>query len=281
MRERSMPNKNLKEIFKRARKERWAIGQFNISNLETLLAIVQAAKNLKAPVIIGTSEGESKFIGLRQAAALVKSFKENTGLPIFLNLDHGKNLDYIREAIDSGYDGVHFDGSELPLEENIKRAKEIVKIAEKKGVLVEGEVGVIGGELTRPKEAKKFVKATKIDSLAINIGTWHGLGQKAGINFQRLQEINGEVRDVPLALHGGSGVPDSHIKKAIALGITKININTELRMAFTDTLKLVLAKNPEEFTPYKYMAEVITAIQKVVENKIKLFGYVKFIRKNS
>lgn len=269
-----MPDKNLKDYFKKAQKEGWALGHFNISNLETLRAIAQAAENLKSPLIIGTSERESRFIGLRRAAVLIKSFKKETGLPIFLNLDHGQSLSYIKEALAAGYDSLHFDGSKLPLAENIKMTKELVKIAKKKEILVEGEVGVIGGELTDVKEAQKFIEETKIDVLAINIGTWHGRGEKAGINFQRLAEISKGVRNVFLVLHGGSGVPDSHIKKAIELGIRKININTELRLAFTNTLKEVLRENPNEFIPYKYMPKVIETVQKVVENKIKLFGSI-------
>src|SRR3989338_3478271 len=168
--QRSMQNK-IKYYLDRARNEGWAIGHFNISNLETLRAIVQAAKKMQCPVLIGTSEGESKFLGLKQAVALVKTFQEETGLPVFLNLDHGKSFEYIKEAADAGYDAVHFDGSELPLEENIKITREIVKIAKKKGVLVEGEVGVIGGELTDPKEAGEFARETGIDDLAVNICT--------------------------------------------------------------------------------------------------------------
>ncbi len=134
---------NIKEYLKKAQKNHWAIGQFNISNLETLRAIVQAAQNFKSPVIIGTSENESKFIGLKQTIALVRSFREETGLSIVLNLDHGKSFEYIKEAANSGYDAVHFDGSRLPIEENIKIAREITDYAHNKGILVEGEVGVI------------------------------------------------------------------------------------------------------------------------------------------
>ena len=267
----------LKDYLKKAREEGWAIGQFNISNLETLRAIVQAAQKLKSPVIIGTSEGESKFIGLARAVSLVKTFKKETGLPIFLNLDHGKSLDYIKEAISVGYDAVLFDGSELALTENIKIAKDAVTSAGKKRVLVEGEVGVIGEELTDAFEAERFVQEAKVDTLAVNIGTRHGQGQNEEIDFQKLQEIRTKVKDVFLVLHGGSGVPDADIKKAIESGIVKININTELRTAYTNALKQALADNPEEVVPYKYMPKVIEAIQSVVEKKINLFGSVNRI----
>ncbi len=280
------------DYFKKAQKEKFAIGQFHISNLETLRAIMRAAQNLRSPVIIGTSEGESKFIGLRQAVALIKSFKEETGLPIFINLDHGKDFEYIKEAIDLGYDAVHFDGSRMPLEENIEIAKKVAEYGHKKKVFVEGEVGIIKGaserhkekievneeDLTDPEEALRFINETKVDSLAINIGTFHGVdisGGKPHINLQRLREIKEKVGErVFLVLHGGSGVMEEDIKEAIAIGIRKININTELRLSFTNALRKALEKNPEETTPYKYMSESISAVQKIVEDKIKLFGSI-------
>jgi len=280
----------IKDYFKKAQKEKWAIGQFNISNLETLRAIVKAAQNLKSPVIIGTSEGESKFMGPGEVVALVASFRKEYGLPIFLNLDHGKNFDYIKEVIDLGYDAVHFDGSELSLEENIKTAKKVVEYGHKKKVFVEGEVGIIDGaseilknipeikeeNFTKPEEALKFVKETKVDSLAINVGTLHGMGvlkKDPNINLNRLKEIKEKVGGKAfLVLHGGSGTQEEDIRKAIELGIVKININTELRAAFTDTLEKSMKEKPEEITPYKYFPEVIDAVQKIVEDKIKLFG---------
>lgn len=262
---------NLKDYFKKAQKGGWALGSFNISNLEALRGIVQAAQKMKSPVIISTSEGESRFIGLKQAVALVKALKEETGLPIFLNLDHGKSFEYIKEAVEAGYDAVHFDGSKLPLEENIEISKKVIEIARPKNILVEGEVGIIGGDFTLPAEAERFVKEAKVDSLAINVGTQHGINEEH-IDFQRLEEIKNILKDVPLVLHGGSGVPDEEIKKALKLGIIKININTELRVAFTGALKQSLENNPEEVIPYKYLPEAIVAVQKIVEEKIKLFG---------
>lgn len=267
--------RNLKYYLKKAGKEKWAIGQFNFSNSKILKAIIQAAKKMQSPVILGTSEGESESIGLKQAVAMVKSYKEEMGLPIFLNLDHGKSFNYIKKAIEAGYQAVHFDGSKLPLKKNIKIAKKVVRYAHKKNVLVEGEVGVIGGVLTNPKETQEFLKETKVDSLAINVGTIHGI-RKSGINpqinLQRLKEIKKKTGRTPLVLHGGSGTSEKDIKAAIKLGVVKININTELRIAYTNTLKKVLKKKPKEITSYKYMPEVIEAVQKVVEGKIKLFG---------
>lgn len=266
----------IKDYFKKAEKEGWAIGQFNFSTLETLKAIIRAAQNLKSPVIVGTSEGESGLIGLKEAVSLIRAYQKETGLPIVLNLDHGQSLDYIKEAVKAGYQAVHFDGSKLPLIENIAITKRVVALSKKKKILTEGEVGMIGSDLTDPEEAEKFVKETKIDNLTINIGTWHGLpaekGPKVGIDFQRLKEIKNRLKNIPLVLHGGSGVPESHIKEAIKSGIVKININTELRMAYTNSLRKILQEKPEEIIPYKYLPEVIFAVQKIVEEKIKLFG---------
>jgi len=280
----------LKKYLKIAQKQKWAIGHFNFSNLETLRAIIQAAEKLKSPLILGTSEGESKFIGLKQAVALVNSYKKEKGLPIFLNLDHGQSFNYIKKAIDAGYEAVHFDGSKLFLKENIKETKKVVKYAKKFGVLVEGEVGVIGTDasriyrkkfeirekdLTNPADAERFVRETKTDSLAISIGTFHGIevrGLNPRLRLERLKEIKKRAGDTFLVLHGGSGTPKEDIKKAIKLGIDKININTELRIAYTNALKKILKKKPKETTPYKYMPEAIKAVQKVVEEKIKLCG---------
>lgn len=280
---------NLSHYFKKAQKEGWAIGQFNISNLELLRAAFEAAKNLKSPIIIGTSESESRYIGLRQAALLVKSLREESGLPIFSNLDHGRTFEYIKEAIDAGYDTVHFDGSKLPLKENIKIAKKVSDYAHKKGILIEGEVGIVAGvsglhreapavaerNPTDPAEAKYFVQDTNVDRLAINIGTFHGLlvsGEKHRIDLDRLSSIKKAVGTIPLVLHGGSGISVEDIKKAIKGGVVKININAAMRLAYTSALKNSLRENPEEIVPYNYFPQVIKAVQKVVEEKIKVFG---------
>jgi fructose-bisphosphate aldolase class II len=261
---------NFKGYLKKAVKEGFAIGQFNISNFETLKAIIQAAEKLRSPVIIGTSEGESRFLGLEKAVALVSSFRKEKGMPVFLNLDHGKTLDYIKKAVNVGYDSVHFDGPEFSLDKNIEIAKELVRIAKVKGIVVEGDVGFVGKNLAEPEDVERFLKEVKVDSLAVSIGTWHGEGKKCGIDFTRLEEIKKRAKNVPLVLHGGSGVPGSHIKKAIKMGVAKININTELRLAYTRSVQK--AASGEEIAPYKYMPEVISNIQKVVEEKIKLFG---------
>jgi ketose-bisphosphate aldolase len=273
--------KNLKYYFKKAQKGKWAIGQFNFSNAETLKAIIQAAEKLKSPVILGTSEGESKFFGLRQAVALANSYREKVKVPLFLNLDHGKSFSYIKKAVDAGYDTVHFDGSRLNLSRNVRIAKRVVGYARRKKVLVEGEVGAIGealgrkGILTDPLEAKRFITETKVDSLAVAVGNLHGIRLK-GINpkldLKRLREIKKKTGSFPLVLHGGSGTPRKDTKEAIKSGIVKVNINTDLRIAYTKALKKVLKKKPGENTPYKYLPAAAAAVQKVVEEKIKLFG---------
>lgn len=277
-------------FFKKAGKEKWALGQFNVSNLETMRAIFLAAQNLKSPVIIGTSQRESEFIGLAQTVALTRAFEEETGVPAILNLDHAKDLDYIIKALSAGYDAIHFDGSALDLSENIENTRKVVSLCRKKGVLVEAEIDLIPGaskilekapeniakNLTNPESAEKFLKETKVDSLAVNIGTFHGVdaAQKDyPVDIERLVEIKSKVGDKAfLVLHGGSGVSSDDIKNAIAKGIVKINVNTDLRIALTRALKESLNESPNETTPYKYMSKSVEAVRKVVEQKITLFN---------
>jgi fructose-bisphosphate aldolase class II len=280
---------NLKDYLEKAQKENWAIGQFNFSTLEQLKAIIQAGKKLNSPIIVGISEGGSDFVGLKQAVNLVDGYRGEKNSALFLNLDHGKSFDYIKKAIDAGYDYVHFDGSGLDLTENIKVSKRVAEYAHKKGVLVEGEFNVTAGaskvlgeipeasqkNLTDPQQAYKFSKETQIDSLAVSIGNFHGIeasGKNPVIDFNRLKKIKEQIPDQFLVLHGGSGVSDQDIKKLVNSGIVKININTELRLAYINSLKKVLKDKPLEITPYKIMPEVISSVQEVVETKIKIFG---------
>ncbi|MDD3399463.1 MAG: class II fructose-bisphosphate aldolase [Candidatus Paceibacterota bacterium] len=272
--------------FKKAQKERWAIGQFNVSDMNALKGVVAAAVKLKSPIIIGTSEGESGFLGLKEAANLVDFYRRKTGLPILLNLDHGRSLEYIKRAINEGYSAVHFDGSKLPLNENIKIAGKVKDYARKRGVLVEGEMDAVSGsssllkkapeaksvKMTDPLEAKRFVSLSGVDSLAVSIGTFHGQvrGFQPKIDLERLKDINNQLKNTFLVMHGGSGVSEKDIRSAISLGIVKINVNTELRVAYSQALKKGLSGG--ETTPYKYLPEAVEAVQKVVEKKIKLFG---------
>jgi len=279
--------KNLKYYFIQAQKEKWSIGQFNFSDLTQVKGIVAVAEKLKSPVILGTSEGESKWFGLEEAVAIRNVLRKKTGLPIFLNLDHGKTFDYVKQAIDAGYDMVHFDGSKLPLLENIEKTKEVIKYAKWRGVLVEGEVGKIGTEsskiytekfeinetdLTNPSDAEIFIKDTKSDLLAIGIGNFHGTqatGENPNLKIDVLKRIREVVKNTGLVLHGGSGTPEESVRQAIENGIIKININTELRIAFTEGLKNRLVDG--EIVPYKYLPAAQAEVEKVVERKIVLF----------
>lgn len=281
--------KNLKYYLNRAYKEQWAIGQFNFSDFSQVKGIVQAAQNLKSPIILGTSEGESKFVGLREAVTIRNVLRKKTGLPIFLNLDHGKSFEYLKEAIWAGYDMVHFDGSKLSMEENMKVSREVVKFAKWRGVVVEGEIGRISTDasrvyagkfeikeedLTNKEEAKNYVKKTGVDVLAVSVGTFHGVdaeGASPHIRLDRLEKIKSAIK-TPLVLHGGSGTPEEDIRQAITLGIVKININTETRIAFSNALRKTLETNKEEIVPYKYLGDAIDAVRGVTEKNIKLFG---------
>ena len=263
--------KNLKYYFDKAQQEEWAMGQFNFSDFSQMKAIIEASADLRSPVLLGTSESESKFFGLEEAVALRNVLRKKTGLPIFLNLDHGKSFEYVKQAIDAGYDMVHFDGSKLPFQENIKITKQVKNYAKWRNVLVEGEVGTIGTDsskvyqekfeiieknLTKPEEAKEYVKKTGVNLLAVSVGNFHGIeisGVDPNLRLDLLKKIKEALGDKFLVLHGGSGTPEEDIKKAIRLGIVKININTELRLAFSGNLKMALDENPEEIVPYKYL----------------------------
>ena len=279
-------------IFKQAKENKYAIGAFNASGLEGIRAIVQAARKLKSPVIISTSEGEKKFIGGKQIKAAVDVWRKETDLPIVLHLDHGKSFEIVKEAIDDGYDSVHFDGSELSFKENMEITKRVVEFAKNNGALnVEGEMGYLRGgstlhgaveikeeDLTVPKEALKFVEETGVDILAIAIGNIHGIIKNKNLKnphlfLGRLKEISECLGDKAfLCLHGGSGTPEEDIKKAVEFGIVKVNINTALRMAYAESLRKFLQENLDEFKPHNIMTPVVEAVQRVVEEKIKLFG---------
>ena len=279
--------KNLKYFFTKAEREKWAIGQFNFSTLEQLRGIVLAGKETKTPVILGTSQGEASFFGLEEAIAMRDILRKKIFPYIYLNLDHGKDFNLIKKAVNLGYDCVHFDGSKLSLKENIKMAKAVVKYAHKKGVLVEGEIGAIGTESSRiykkkfhlqekdlanPDEALLLVQEAKLDSLAVGIGSFHGVqvvGQNPRLRIDRLTEIKSKTKKLPLVLHGGSGTPSQDIKKAIQNGIVKVNINTELRVAWKKSLIKSLKKNSVK--PYDILPGVSIAIQAKTREKIKLF----------
>jgi len=280
---------NLKYYLEKAQKEGFAIPQFNFSDFSQMKAVIKKSVELQSPIILATSEGESKFFGLEEAVTLRDFYRKKTGLPIFLNLDHGKSFDYVKLAIDAGYDMVHFDGSKLPLDENIKITKEVIEYATEKGVLVEGEVGRIGTDssklysekfeikeedLTKPDEALKFLNETKADLLAVSMGNFHGIeisGIDPNLRIDVLKAIREKVGDALLVLHGGSGTPEDGIKEAIQNGIVKININTELRLAFAGNIRRSLS-DVEEIVPYKFLANAMTSVERVAGAKIEMFG---------
>ena len=289
--------KTLRECLAEANEKKTAIGHFNISNLEALWAIFRAAEGLSAgwrmPVIIGVSEGERDFVGVRQVVALVKSVREEHDYPIFLNADHTYSFDRVKEAIDAGFDAVIFDGSKLDLEENIRITKQCVDYARSVNpeIIVEGELGYIGtssklldaipegvklgvDDLTKPDEAKRFVAETGVDLLAPAVGNIHGMlksGADPALNIARVGEIR-ESAGVPLVLHGGSGNNEQDFRDAITAGVRIVHINTELRVAYRDALRLTLQENPDEVAPYKILKPAVTAMQKVVQKKLKLFN---------
>ncbi len=278
-----------KDVLDKAKHGGYAIGAFNAANLETIKAIVNAAMSQQSPVMIEASDSEADFIGKKQLVALVRIFEQENGIPILLNLDHAQTKDSVLEAIEAGFDYVHFDGSKFPYEENVRITKELAVVAHTKGILIEGEMDAIAGssadhtaepaaayQNTVPYsdavKAQEFVSAVGVDTFAAFIGNVHGLyaGEKK-INLPRLQIIRAALPTTFLSLHGGSGIPASDIKVAIGSGVVKINVNSELRVAYRDALRRILSDS-QEVAIYKLMPPVITAVQKIVEEKIRLFG---------
>lgn len=287
--------KTLPEYIQDALQKKVAIGHFNISNIEGLWAIFNVARRLNVPVIIGVSEGEREFVGVRQVAALVRSLRDQYGHPIFLNADHTYSVEKVKEAIDAGFDAVIFDGAKLSFDENVAQTRECVEYARNCGrdVLVEAELGFIGqsskvldaipegvdlseSALTAPDVAKNFVDLTGVDLLAPSVGNFHGMlrgGVDPKLNIERVKAIS-EATGVPLVLHGGSGNSTDDFSQAIAAGIAIVHINTELRVAYRDALKLSLQENPEEVAPYKIMKPSVAAMEKVVEAKLTVFNTI-------
>ena len=282
----------VKDYLKRTVSEKWALGHFNFSEDEALRAIVESAVKLKTPIFVGTSEGEKKHIGTKEAVALIKAFREEFQIPIFLNADHHKTFESVKEAVDAEYDAILADFSALPFEENIKLTKQSVEYAKSKNpnIIVEGELGYVRGEskiqneiieikpedLTKPEEAARFVKETGVDTLAPAVGNIHGIAANAPkLDFSRISEIKKAVGDdVYLVLHGGSGMNESDFKNAIAAGVSVVHINTEIRVAFMEALKETIAKMPEETTPYKILTPSVEAMKKIIEKKLRIFGSI-------
>jgi len=292
--------KTLREYIKEAEEKKVAIGHFNISNLEGLHGIYNAAKNLSAsgganvPVIIGLSEGEEEFVGKNEAVALIHAIRERDNYPIFLNADHHYSFESVKTVLDIGFDSAIIDAVKLPLEENIALTRKCVDYArelskkENRDILIEAELGFIGtsskildeipqgvseATMTRPEDAKSFVEKTGIDLLASSVGNIHGMikGGNPKLNIERIGEIR-KACGIPLVLHGGSGISDEDFKKAIKAGISVIHVNTEIRVAYKEALEKFLKENPNEVVPYKILKPAVEAIEKVVESRLKLFS---------
>jgi len=302
-----MPLLTNRELLTRAKKGGYAVGAFNINNMEILQAIVSAGEAEKSPVILAVSEGAIKYAGMPYIVSMVRTASEQSFIPMSLHLDHGGDLKVIQSCIENGFTSVMIDGSHLEFEGNVEITKKVVGMAKKKGVSVEAELGRLKGIeekvsvsekeafLTDPQAAEEFVKRTEVDALAIAIGTSHGAYKFKGevkLDFERLKEIAKRV-NLLLVLHGASGVPlpvlekaerfgaklpgakgipDEAIQKAISLGISKINIDTDLRLSFIGAIREVFATKPEEFDPRKILGPGREAIRLTVQSKMRLFG---------
>jgi len=279
-----------KEVLAKAKSEKYAVGQFNINNLEWTKAILLTAQECNSPVILGVSEGAGKYMcGFKTVADMVKAMVESLEItvPVVLHLDHG-SYEGAKKAIEAGFSSVMFDGSHYGIEENIEKTKEIIALANSKGISVEAEVGSIGGEedgvvgageVADPAECK-MIADLGVDILAAGIGNIHGKypANWAGLNFEVLAEIEKATSPMPLVLHGGTGIPADMIKKAISLGVSKINVNTECQLAFADaTRKYIEAGKDLEgkgFDPRKLLAPGVEAIKATVKEKMELFGSI-------
>ena len=294
-----------KEIFAKARVSDYAIGAFNVNNMEIVQGIVDAAKIEQAPLILQVSAGARKYARPAYLLKLVEAAIEDTGLDICLHLDHGEDFDICKKCVDDGFTSVMVDGSKHPFEENIALTKQVVEYAHAHGVVVEAELGKLAGvednisvdersaKFTDPAEAQEFVERTGVDSLAIAIGTSHGAYKFKGepyLDFERLKEIHSLIPETPLVLHGAStvlrefvdrcneyggqipgaqGVPEEMIREATKYGICKVNIDTDLRLAMTAEIRRFMVESPSEFDPRKYLGPARDAIQRMVQHKIR------------
>lgn len=294
-----------KEMFKKAYEGHYAIGAFNINDMEIIQGVVNAAKAEKSPVILQVSSSALKYAGPKYLKAMVDAAIAETGIDLALHLDHGPDFETCKLAIASGFTSVMFDGSHYPYEENVKLTKEVVDYAHARGVVVEAELGKLAGvedevkvasheaTYTDPDQAVDFVKRTGVDSLAIAIGTSHGAYKfqgEAKLDFDRLQIIQDKLPGFPIVLHGASsvepayvamcnefggniagakGVPEDMLRKAASMAVCKINMDTDIRLAMTGSIRKVFGENPKEFDPRKYLGLARTNIQSLVEAKIK------------
>ena len=275
-----------KELLLDAQKNKYAVGAFNVNNMEGIQAIIQAAEETNSPVILQASQGGLKYAGVDYIAELGKLAANKAKVPVALHLDHGTDFEQVMQCIRHGFSSVMIDGSRFPLEENIAFTKKVVEIAHMVGVTVEAELGKIGGTedhitvsekdatFTDPEEAKRFVEETGVDYLAIAVGTAHGVYKGVPkLDFERIEQIRNAI-DVPLVLHGSSGVPYESLEKAIALGICKINIDTDIRASFAGTVKEYLLENPDQIDPRKILGPATEAMKKTIKEKMEVFGSV-------
>ncbi len=277
---------SMTNMLKKAQEGKYAVGQFNINNLEWTQAVLEATKENNAPVILGVSEGAMKYMGgFKVVSAMVNSLIETLDVtqPVALHLDHGSSFESCKEAIDAGFSSVMIDGSKLPIDENIAVTKQVVEYAHAKGVSVEAEVGCVGGnedgvvggvKYADANECKRIVDEAGIDALAAALGSVHGeYHGEPVLGFKEMEEIR-DLTNMPLVLHGGSGIPEHQIKKSIELGHCKINVNTECQQAFTKRVREVLANDDKVYDPRKFIGPGKEAIKQVVTDKMIEFGSV-------
>jgi fructose-bisphosphate aldolase, class II len=284
---------SLSKILERTRIDGTAIGHFNVSDLVQLKAVVSAAQELNVPVLVGASEGERAFVGVRQIAALVQSFRKASDCPIFLNADHTHSLEGALEAARAGFDAIVFDRSSVAFEQNVRETRQAVEALKsvRANIVVEGEIGDIGtgseihegdphvsDRLTTPTEAKQFVEATGVDVLAPAVGNMHGLSEstaegatKKHLDIPRIAQIK-SAATIPLTLHGGSGTDDEDLRNAIAAGNNIVHINTELRVAWRQGLERGLADQPQQVVPYKILPFAVESIKQVVRSRLEFFN---------
>lgn len=283
---------NLKNILDLTQGKNCALGAFNVANLETTLGIVKAANNLKAPVIIQVSETTIEYAGLNTIVAIVKTLAEdkNINVPIALHLDHGKSFESVKKCIAAGFSSIHIDASLLPFNDNVELTKTSVLYAHEHNVLAQGELGILKGVedkaqtpedmapfFTDPDEAAEFVKLTEVDTLAISIGNMHGIKKFRDIevpplDIPRLKKIHELIPNTPIVLHGASGIKQEQIQPAIENGVRIINIDTEIRLAFSTSLKKTLTDDSLLYDPRQILTPSILAIEQIVSEKINIFN---------
>lgn len=269
-----------KEILEDAYRNQYAVGAFGVHHLEVIKAVIAGAEALDAPVILATTPGTIRYVGIEYLAAMAKTAAEHAKVPVALHLDHGDSLEVVKQCLKAGYTSIMIDGSHLPFEENVRLVREVAELARESGVPVEAELGTIGGVeddlhveesramFTDPEKAEEFVRKTGIDFLAPAFGTAHGMYKKEPkLDFELLDEINRRV-GIPLVMHGASGVPAESLKASLKYGISKVNFSTELKSAFVKELRDYLAHHPEEEDPRKYFVSARQAAERVVKEKI-------------